>query len=189
MMKAAAIAAMTLALASAASAQGLRNENLIVSAPKGYHIAHQQKAQRGLITEMVPQGQSAENWTEMVTVQIFFGLGKVTPDDYRQRMQTLWNNACQGSTFSTVKSGTENGYATLMLRLNCPTNSKTGKPEYTWMKFVQGNDSFYVVQKAFKYEPSETEIVQWTSYLDRVSACDSRLPDRPCRMPQPNPPK
>lgn len=173
---------LALALPSAARAQNLQNENLIVAIPKGYKIGHQQKAQRGVISEMVPEGQTVENWTEMVTVQIFFGLGHVTPASYRTNMEKLWSGACPGSSFATQKEGIENGYSTLTFRLNCPTNKQTGKPEITWMKFMQGRDSFYIVQKAFKYEPSAAEIAQWSGYLNSVGVCDSRLPDRPCNL-------
>ena len=58
--------------------------------------------------------------------------------------------------------------------LTCPTNKQTGKPEWTWFKAIQGNDSFYVVQKAFRFEPSQEQVVEWTKYLRRVSVCDSR---------------
>jgi len=54
------------------------------------------------------------------------------------------------------------------------------KPEYTWFKAIQGNDSFYVVQKAFKFNPSEEQITQWTAFFRSIKVCDSRLKDRPC---------
>jgi hypothetical protein len=50
----------------------------------------------------------------------------------------------------------------------------------TWFKAVQGNDSFYVVQKAFKFEPSKEQITRWMDYLRKVSVCDSRIADRAC---------
>jgi hypothetical protein len=45
---------------------------------------------------------------------------------------------------------------------------------------IQGNDSFYIVQVAFKAWPSKEQITQWMSYLKDVAVCDTRLPDRPC---------
>jgi hypothetical protein len=64
--------------------------------------------------------------------------------------------------------------------LACPRNAETGKPEWTWFKAIQGNDSFYVVQKAFKFEPARLQIVEWTRYLKGVSVCDTRLKERRC---------
>ena len=69
-------------------------------------------------------------------------------------------------------------------------NKATGKPEITWFKAIQGNDSFYVVQVAFKAWPSKEQITQWMGYLKEVTVCDTRLPDRACAAPgaaQPRP--
>ena len=59
-------------------------------------------------------------------------------------------------------------------------NNATGKPELTWMKAIQGRDSFYLVQKAYKFEPTAEQKKQWGAYLDSVGVCDTRLPERPC---------
>jgi hypothetical protein len=59
-------------------------------------------------------------------------------------------------------------------------NQATGKPEKTWFKAIKGNDSFYVVQKAFKFDPSKEQIAQWMQYFRSVAVCDTRLADRPC---------
>ena len=59
-------------------------------------------------------------------------------------------------------------------------NKDTGKPEMTWMKAIQGKDSFYVVQKAFKFEPADDDVAKWMRYLRGVAVCDSRVPERAC---------
>ena len=61
-----------LMLSQACMAQ-LVNENLLTNFPDGYKIGYQNRNDKELISEMVPQNEAVENWTEMVTVQIFFG--------------------------------------------------------------------------------------------------------------------
>jgi hypothetical protein len=168
-----------LILASGTAVADLVNENLLVAAPTGYKVDFQKKNQHELMTEFVPSNETVNNWTEMVTVQIFFNL-KVTPDQFRARMQKTWGDSCAGSQFNDVGKGVENGYPALIWMQSCPRNAATGKPEITWFKALQGNDSFYVVQKAFKFQPSKEQIVQWTKYLRDVALCDSRLADRAC---------
>ncbi len=51
--------------------------------PKGYKIDYEKKAGNQIMTEMVPQGETVKNWTEMVTVQIFLNMRDVTPAQYR----------------------------------------------------------------------------------------------------------
>ena len=45
---------------------------------------------------------------------------------------------------------------------------------------MQGNDSFYVVQKAFKFTPNKEQITRWVEYLKAVRVCDLRLAERAC---------
>ena len=35
---------------------------------------------------------------------------------------------------------------------NCSLNTATGKPEFTWFKAIQGNDSFYLIQVTLKVQ-------------------------------------
>lgn len=59
--------------ASAANAD-LENENLLITAPPGYKVGFNDKKPNMVMTEFVPAKETVENWTEMVTVQVFFGL-------------------------------------------------------------------------------------------------------------------
>ncbi len=170
---------------SGAALADLVNENLLVGVPSGYKIDHNAKSAKGVITEMVPQAQSVNDWTEMVTVQIFFEL-KQAPAVFKNNIAQLWKKACPDSAARDVWQGKENGYPAELFLLACPSNPQTGKPEITWFKAIQGDDSFYVVQKASKFMPANEEITPWMDYLNKVSACDSRRVDRPC--PKVSPP-
>ena len=172
---AAILATLTLA---AAHAQ-LVNENLLVRVPEGYKIDHQARNAQQLINEMVPQGESVTSWTEMVTVQIYFGL-KGTLQQMQDNVAQSWLKACPKGIRVPIIETTENGYPVSIWQLSCPNNPQTGKPEWTWFKAVRGNDSLYLVQKAFRFEPSKEQIATWMRYLKTVGVCDSRLPERAC---------
>jgi hypothetical protein len=174
--------AVAAALALGTPARALENENLLVSLPRGFKVGYQNKSAKSLISEMVPQGETVENWTEMVTVQIFFNLRDVSPSQYRARIEKLWAQSCPGSTFAKVKEGIENLYPTQTWSQICPVNKQTGKPEFTWFKGVQGRDSFYLVQKAYKFAPSAEQVAAWAEFLDKVKVCDTRSPTQPCPM-------
>jgi hypothetical protein len=175
----AAIAALLLLLAAAPARAQLVNENLLVGLPPGYKVGWQDRKPNLQMSEMVPAGETVESWTEMVTVQIFFH-SKSLPQLFRARINALWAKACPNSLYAPVAAGPERGYPAEVWMQACPSNPKTGKPEHTFFKAIQGNDSLYVVQKAFKYEPSRDEVTKWTRYLKSVSVCDSRIPDRAC---------
>jgi hypothetical protein len=171
-------AALVLAAMSAARAD-LENENLLIELPNGYKVDFQSKKNNIAMTEIVPVGESVNAWTEMVTVQIFLG-AKMTPTQVRQQLEKLWIETCPGASSKLFSEQPVNGYAASVWMMSCPLNKATGKPEITWFRAVQGNDSFYLVQKAFKFLPTADQIAQWTRYLQSVSVCDTRLASRPC---------
>ena len=138
----------------------LVNENLLTNLPEGYQIGYQNRNDKELISEMMPRNETVENWTEMVTVQIFFGQ-KMGAAQFKARMEKLWLASCPGGEPRSVNDGPERGYATATWVLACPLNPATKKPELTWFKAIQGNDSLYVVQKAFKFMPSQDQSTQW----------------------------
>lgn len=158
----------------------LENENLLYNLPKNYKVGFQTKKNGMVMTELIPQQESINQWTEMVTAQIFLGLKTLSPEQFQTRMETLWSKACPNAQFATVTQGEENGYAFLIWMQMCPLNQTTGKPENTWFKAIKGNDSFYVVQKAFTYDPSKEEVVTWMHYFQSVKVCDTRRAESPC---------
>jgi hypothetical protein len=157
----------------------LKNENLMVVLPPGYKIDYRVERNAMVMTEMVPVAETVNDWTEMVTVQVFHGL-KAVPEKFEEVLQQRWSAACPGASSAKVTSGVENGYPVLVWMLDCPKNPGTGKPELTWFKAIAGNDSFYLVQKAFKFEPTKEQVAQWMRYLRTVAVCDTRLPERAC---------
>lgn len=174
------ILAATLMLCTApAFSAGLEDENLLQTLPDGYRIGFQDRKAGAQITEMVPKTETVEDWTEMLTTQVFFGL-KVAPRQFKASMDEALQAGCPGAESVEGVQDQENGYPILVWLQVCPLNTSTGKPEYTWLKAIQGNDSFYVVQKAFKYAPSEQEVTRWVKYLRDIRVCDTRLPASAC---------
>jgi hypothetical protein len=170
--------AIALLLIQPASAE-LADENLLVTVPPGYKVDFHTERNAMVMDEMVPDNQTVDDWTEMVTVQIFHGM-KIAPEAFKEGLQRDWNAACPDATGDDVANGVENGYPERVFVLDCPKNPGTGKREITWFKAIAGNDSFYVVQKAFKFEPTDEQVGHWLDYLKSVVVCDTRLAERAC---------
>jgi hypothetical protein len=170
--------------AGAASAAPLEDENLLQGLPEGFQVGNQIKRDGLTMVEMVPAGESVTVWSEMVTTQIFHS-STASLDDYFGDMRNHWTAACAGMGATPIRDGHENGYPFALWLFSCPMNPSTGKPETTWMKGVRGNDALYVVQWAFRSQPSEDDIRRSVSYLRRVVVCDSRRPQSACPATQP----
>jgi hypothetical protein len=174
-----------IAMTTATDTVPLQNENLLMTRPDGYKTDFYEKTADMLINEMVPVNQSVSNWTEMVRVQIFYAL-KATPEQFKIKMDQARTRLCPGSSSQSLAEARENGYPTLVWYENCSLNTATGKPEFTWFKGIQGNDSFYLIQVATKIEPSDEVSTRWLDYLKRVRVCDTRLPERACTAERPS---
>lgn len=158
----------------------LSNENLLQNLPNGYKVDFETKQGNMVMTEMVPLAESVKNWTEMVTIQVFLGTKNASPEGFQTYMQKMWSASCTGASMTSVANGKENGYPFTIWMQTCPTNPSTGKPENTWFKAIGGHDSFYVVQKAFKFKPSSDQIDLWMQFFRSVMTCDTRLAESPC---------
>jgi len=55
------------------SGTGLENENLLAELPEGFKVDYQGQENNFVISEMVPEGESVNDWTTLITVEIFLG--------------------------------------------------------------------------------------------------------------------
>ena len=159
---------------------GLENENLLAELPDGFKVAYQAEQGNQTITEMVAESETVDEWTTMVTVQVYLGQNNLTPAQAQETLTNDWFNACENSEVYPIADGQENGYDFALWQLYCPLNPATQLEEYTYMKAIAGNDSFYLAQVAFRYEPTEADVTQWMQYLKQVQVCDSRLAAQAC---------
>ena len=156
------------------------DESLLLNVPAGYKVDYQARNGNMITTEMVPQAESARRWTEMVTARRFLKLQNATPERLQAYMQKQWLDNCKDGEFFALAEGEENGYPFALWSLYCPKSKVSGRPEYTWVKAIKGNGGFYVVQKAFRFEPSREQVARWTQYLNRVTVCDMKVEGRAC---------
>lgn len=177
------VIALGLCLGSGVARAQLVNENLLITFPQGFRVANDQRANGVHLSEMIPKAETLEDWTQMVTVQIFFGASAMTPPEIKANMEAGWKTSCPGASSGDVADGTENGYRFNLWILACPRNPATGKPETTLLKAIAGNDSFYLVQKAFRSRPTMDEVGAATAWLRKIEVCDSRRPEQACPKP------
>lgn len=167
--------------AATASPPTVGDEHLPTPIPQGYVIGHRQDVGSMAITELVPEGESVENWTQMYTVLI---VRNMKQDDaiavYRAEMERGWKAACESTKVHSIREGVENGYPFSLWLQSCELNKSVGRPEVTFFKAIGGADALYVVQKAFRYDPSKDDVIAATQYLRDIEACDLKREGHPC---------
>jgi S1-C subfamily serine protease len=169
--------------APAHSPQSLQDgENLLFAPPKNFKIGYYSDINS--MTLWVPNGQTAEDWTEMLTSLIFRGLKDVDSTVFLQTIESKMMDACPGAPKDTIRNGKVNGYAASELVFKCPMNPKTGKPETTVFRVIKGKDAMYLVKHAWKTVPSD----EATQALSKSSVCDTRGSSHPCQSSNPQAP-
>jgi hypothetical protein len=155
-------------------------ENLVAAVPEGFKVGYQTAHDQMSMQEWIPQSESVENWTQMVTVQVFHANKAETPYQFLQNISKRWLQTCAASAPANIVNGQANGYAVSMLLLRCPLNPTTKKPETTAIRVIRGTDGLYSVQQAFRFDPPKEKLAEAMLYLGNVNVCDTRQAEHPC---------
>jgi hypothetical protein len=162
------------AAAAIASSQTLTaGENLVFSPPKNFAVGYRSSHDNRVMTEYVPDGQTVDDWTQLVTVQIFHG-ATVDPATFLKGVGARYEGHCPGTSAKGIFTGQSNGYVVSMLLLKCPNNPGTGKPETTAFRVIKGRDALYSVQHAWRAVASDQEVDVAMHALAAVTVCDTR---------------
>ena len=167
-------------------------ENFIVTMIKGFKLGNHQNTNKVLLNEYIPEGETVQNWTKMITVLIFLGRKDIEVKNYLGLMTQGFASACQ--KMATGKPALENirGYEAGTIILACTREKKTGKGSLTLVRVYKGNDSFYVIQRAWRGAPfqstellvSKDEINSWVAHFNRIYVCDTRSAKHACLKPK-----
>lgn len=141
--------------------------------PADFETGYQASQGGQTIVELVPKGQTVQNWERMVTLQTFAGDTR-SVIDFRRAVSDGWRSACPGGNTINLSEGQENGYPFALLQMSCEHNPQSGRPEYTWIKAMRGERALYVAQYAFRHLPSRAELTDAARRLRGMSLCDTR---------------
>ncbi|MCC0025351.1 MAG: hypothetical protein H6874_14185 [Hyphomicrobiaceae bacterium] len=169
-----------LSASNAGNAEDLRDENILVSMPGDFELGYHAGNENVDMSEYVPKGETVEDWTHMITVQVYFHQGNVDPKQFSENLAGLVTQSCPGAMAVPVRDGTENGYPYAIWLYECPLNPDTAQPETFFSKAVSGNDAFYDVQYAVREEMSDDLIQPSVAFLRSVLVCDTRIPEQAC---------
>ncbi|MEO7224322.1 MAG: hypothetical protein ABIY37_17780 [Devosia sp.] len=173
------LCAAILSLAVPARAE-LVAENLLTGLPDGFKVGFQTREGGMEMMEFIPAEESVENWSSMITIQVFHGMKNADGDAFASDVAQMWQGGCKDSSTERVEAGTVNGYAAALWHYWCPLNTQTGLPEEMWLEAIRGTDALYVVQYAYRAAATPELEQQALAYLAKASVCDTRIPEQDC---------
>ena len=177
------IGAPSLALAA------LQGENLLLPSLPGWAQAYAAAGNGIKLVEYVPPGENVDAWSQMATIQIFFGHGGTNPHDLEQRVIEGFRQNCEAIHVTDLGAGTSSSLPAARWVIYCSKVKQLGKGEITYFQAISGKDHFYLVQRSWRGAPFDISkplpipqnlLKEWETYLNQVSVCDSRDPKRPC---------
>jgi len=151
-------------------------DRLVWPMPEGFKVGHQQTSANGSeIEERVPSGETVEDWTRMATRLVF--PGTVAGSAFNTAMAQRWQTACPGA----VATPSETGPRGADIRIDCPRNPGTGKPETMFQRVLPVPGKAYILQVAFRSMPTPEQARWAKAELDRATLCSASSTESPCR--------
>ena len=152
---------------------GAQVSKVTMAAPDlpGFAIVYENANNNQSIREEVPEGQTAQRWSKMVTTQWFRKLTeRLTPLEYAGSMLANLPKSCPGATASPVQTLKVSGFDAVRFKVVCP-NTATGQAESFFLLAVAGDDDMYVKQVAFRGEASAEDFLWARKFLAGVVMC------------------
>ena len=168
---------------------GLQGENLLVAPLPGWTQAYSASGNGIRLLEYVPPGQNVNAWSQMATIEIFYGRGGTKPRDVQQKIVEGFRENCEAIHVSDLGSGTASTLPAVRWVTYCSKFKPLSTGEISYSQAISGKDHFYLIQRSWRGAPfdltkplpiPETTLKEWEAYLNQVSVCDSRDPERPC---------
>jgi len=164
----------TAILITAAALTGATGERLAAPTLSDYVIGYEASDPRYdmAIREDVPQGETVEAWSHMVTTQRFGDLvRKIEPLAFAQTLAARMEASCPGAKSTKPLPASVSGYAAVRLEVACPLLASTGKSETMLLLAIAGPRDLHVKQVAFRGRQTAADLDWGRRYLDQVSLC------------------
>ncbi len=195
--------ALILLPAGASGASHSNGERLIMDLPEGWVLANHGKDENTELFEYVPQGQTMNNWKDMISILIFpvsnlQSTNVFDPNDVfirvkaAQHFATNWRKGLEKICEDT-QAEPENlhlwamHWAILEGKLKCSKGNVTGKGEVILYRLIVGRDGYTMVMRQWGVPPfdigqepvSSSELENWKDRLREIWHCDPRLSECP----------
>lgn len=174
--------------------KAIEQDYLNKMSPPGYKfvggIVQPREPGKELSGEYIPVNETAENWSEMITMSIMFGAGEIagsTPERYLNYTIGIYNKTCSTVSVDGPKVGATGNYPNATLFLGCPMNLVTHKPDYTFWRVIKGQQNMYLIAKTFTFPPTPAQATEAWKYVNSIYICDSFLSPTPCPTTNMNP--
>ncbi len=101
-------------------------------------------------------------------------------DQFRDSADQRGRDRCDRFRSVNLAYSSVNRYPGVFWRTQC--ENLNGRNVQVLNLAIKGSDSFYHVQKIWRYDIEERELDQWIERVQQTFVCDTRRADLPCRL-------
>lgn len=165
---------------------------LAVKVPKKFHIGHENVTEKSYILEAIPNNETVQSWTQMLTISGYKGLAKnpnFKPINMVQGVANGFQKACAPSfSAKSIWQGDISGFEAFAAVITCGSSPMTkGKTsEEALVISIKGGQDFYGVQFAKRNKPStspiEINVAEWMLVLKSlhpIKLCERIKDEKP----------
>jgi hypothetical protein len=152
-------------------------------AASGFVVGFDKANAEQSIVERVPNGETVDEWTRMLTSQRFVGRGRDPgPHQLLANIQGLLAQQCPGGGTSPIVDMLVSGRPAAQMRSDCPLNPQTGKPETFFIVAVAGTKDLYSEQVAFRRVPTAADVAFAMKDLQGLRLCTAASKESACKQ-------
>jgi hypothetical protein len=165
-------------------------EFFLTPVPIEWRVAHASHGERIVHMAWVPEGQSAEDWDDKVSVQLYPGAAQMTGPKLLERLAERYDADCADLLATDTQTRQQHGHRVSFRFLGCTEHADTGQGQLALFRTIEGAQSFYLVQRAWRTPafardtlPFERELLGKTRlWLQGGRLCDATSgdPERAC---------
>lgn len=167
----------------------MRGERFFLAVPEQWQEVARAREQGSDVVAYVPDGQGAEQWADMLTVQVFHGMTALPAQSFYERTRTNYRSSCDQIRVGELQTGLSNGYPSAFWVLACTRNRSTGLGETAFFRLIQGDTALYLAQRSWRLQPfaldagpplSQGETKRAVGTLKTFGVCNPAVPGHPC---------
>lgn len=173
-------------MAAAGTAQGAERdsgpsgrERLVAQPPPGWKMSYRHSVAGLEVWEFLPQGQSLENWRDMITAQAISGEESNPPRALLTLVAERARTICLEVLSSPIDEQPADGLAGATMAQFCVRDSKGRRGDLTLYRAIRGKHALYVLSRTRRDESydgkaiplPEAALAQWRKDLEQFRVC------------------
>ena len=160
-------------------------EFFVTPVPINWEIVHSSDSGRVVHMAWLPAGQDTDSWSDKVSLQLFPGETGIEGKQLLDQITQRYARDCRNLLGTQSEVRQKRGRTVAFRLLGCTEHSRTGRGELALFRVVEGAQSLYLMQRAWRTPSFDTEHLPFSRdilgktrlWLQGGRVCQAKSPD------------